>query len=813
MSPRSQHTTDNLNPARGGDQLLRQVLDRLEAVRGPDSSGWYSARCPRPEFHRHQDRDPSLRLNERAYRCLQPACPLHAGGPLRLLALELGLDLEFRPGQRVTVRGEFDEAGARAFIEEAGLPWAAAEQLGVQFDRARSAIAFTWPGLEVRKLRLHQSAEPRFVWYPAGADSRPSLWPRVDGKTLTGARVVLAEGERDALALRALGLEAFSVTGGAGSPPRFEDLARLLALGVRDFLIAYDADAAGLEGAERCREAIYRAARHLGLKVGVRLLSIPGEVIGSGGKDWTDAVRLLGKEHVARHLHGAESPPRSAARLLTAADLLSQPDDESTTWLVDGLLPAGGLSVLVAKPKTGKSTLARALAVAVAQGREFLGRKVRQGPVLLLALEERPADVRRHLRQLGLRADDPLLVAFELGPGQLEQLRAWAAQHKPVLVEVDPLVRAVRVGDMAAYSEVARALGGFVDLAHASGAHLLLVHHAPKISDGRLPVDAPLGTTAISGAADVVLHLKRTPEGRRFLSSVQRVGEDLPEAEVVLGGDGWPSLGRTREEVDEARVLGSIMEFVGANPGATTRQVLKGVPGAQNVKVRGLHRLVQQGRLTCSGTGKRGDPVRYRPPESLLVTGYIPSNESNETPSGPEPAPDLDESVTRSFSQTGPQPRGASNESRSPGACPDSDPDPGDRATPEVDLLEGADLLATLTQEAYPEEEPGPPPDLGLLPPGPGADLGPVGEDRGTVPPTATPLVGGEVPRAPDRLRTCIDCGAPLPPDNLVRCEPCVARAWQEVWGEPPPPKRQRGPALPDATRPAASTGAEVLPL
>ncbi|MDR7400439.1 MAG: AAA family ATPase [Armatimonadota bacterium] len=540
-------------------------------------------------------------------------------------------------------------------------------------------------------------------------------------ETVTGTRVVLAEGERDTLALRALGLEAFSVTGGAGSPPSFEDLARLLALGVREFWVAYDADAAGLEGAEKCRDAVYRAARHLGLRVKVRSLPLPGEVVGSGGKDWTDAVQLLGKEELARHLHGAGGPPRAGAQLLTAAELLSQPDEDAA-WLVEGLLPAGGLSVLVAKPKVGKSTLARALAVAVAQGREFLGRRVRPGAVLLLALEERPADVRRHLRQLGLKPEDPLLVAFDLGPKQLEQLQAWVVEHRPVLIGVDPLVRAVRVADISAYAEVARALEGLVNLAHTSGAHLLLVHHSPKISDERASVDAPLGTTAIAGAADVVLHLKRTPEGRRFLSSVQRVGEDLPEAELVLGGDGWPSLGRTREEVDEARVLGSIMEFVGANPGATRAEVLEGIPGSQNLKVRVLHRLVQEGKLACAGTGKRGAPFRYTLGRvSVLRTEYVPGTESTETASGPKPAPDLHESRTRLFDQTGPEPEAASTESGGPaaqggqGACPRCgepealcccpDPEPGPGGDPLTD--EGAYLA--LERQALLEAEAGAP--------------------------------------------------------------------------------------------------------
>ncbi len=44
-------------------------------------------------------------------------------------------------------------------------------------------------------------------------------------------------------------------------------------------------------------------------------------------------------------------------RFLTAAEVLALPPD-NTRWLWDKTLPAGQSSILVAKPKIGKSTLA-----------------------------------------------------------------------------------------------------------------------------------------------------------------------------------------------------------------------------------------------------------------------------------------------------------------------------------------------------------------------------------------------------------------------------------------------------------------------
>ena len=65
----------------------------------------------------------------------------------------------------------------------------------------------------------------------------------------------------------------------------------------------------------------------------------------------------------------------NALTFISLKDLFNTPDVK-VDWLVDGLLPIGGLSLLVAKPKAGRSTLARNLVLAVAQGQDFLGKPI-----------------------------------------------------------------------------------------------------------------------------------------------------------------------------------------------------------------------------------------------------------------------------------------------------------------------------------------------------------------------------------------------------------------------------------------------------
>src|SRR5258708_8594351 len=54
----------------------------------------------------------------------------------------------------------------------------------------------------------------------------------------------------------------------------------------------------------------------------------------------------------------------------------------SIKWIIEGLIPAAAVTLLCGDSGIGKSTLALALAGAVAHGKPFLGRATAQRPVL-----------------------------------------------------------------------------------------------------------------------------------------------------------------------------------------------------------------------------------------------------------------------------------------------------------------------------------------------------------------------------------------------------------------------------------------------
>ncbi|MHC4698282.1 MAG: AAA family ATPase, partial [Planctomycetota bacterium] len=108
------------------------------------------------------------------------------------------------------------------------------------------------------------------------------------------------------------------------------------------------------------------------------------------------------------HPIGKNEKRDTGLAVVTVRELLNEPP-EPIRWLVDGLLPQGGLSILAGKPKAGKSTLARCVGLAVARGDPIIGRETHAGPVVYLGLEDKRSEVAEHFRAMGAQ-DEPLYI-------------------------------------------------------------------------------------------------------------------------------------------------------------------------------------------------------------------------------------------------------------------------------------------------------------------------------------------------------------------------------------------------------------------
>ena len=231
--------------------------------------------------------------------------------------------------------------------------------------------------------------------------------------------------------------------------------------------------------------------------------------------------------------NGRTTPSRPAFTLFR--DLEESPVKD---WLVDGMLGDGEASVMYGKPGDGKSVLAEDLALHVAAGRPWHGRKVKQGAVLFMALERRKLVERRAIafRERHELRDLPFAImggVYDLRQPQtaaaiceiIGQLEAATGQDV-VLIVIDTLSRALCGGDENSSKDMGAIVASTSRLQSESSAHVLWLHHTPLAADERMR-----GHGALLGAVDTTIHVVKSADGVRTGTVVKT--NDAGEGETV----------------------------------------------------------------------------------------------------------------------------------------------------------------------------------------------------------------------------------------------------------------------------------------
>lgn len=205
-------------------------------------------------------------------------------------------------------------------------------------------------------------------------------------------------------------------------------------------------------------------------------------------------------------------------------------------WLVDGLLTKGGISLIVGKPKSGKSTIIRQLTKSVTRGEEFLGRTVAQGSVLYLALEEQEEMLYEQFTRLGINQNDPIQIHVGgiMAPNAFDQLSDYVLDYKPKLIVIDTLSLFANFKDLNSYGEVNETLTRYRKLARQSGSHIILIHHQNKSAVGG--THSILGSAAIHGSMDCVIIFDNV-DNKRYITTSQRGGQPFNFQQVEFNSE------------------------------------------------------------------------------------------------------------------------------------------------------------------------------------------------------------------------------------------------------------------------------------
>jgi hypothetical protein len=282
-------------------------------------------------------------------------------------------------------------------------------------------------------------------------------------------------------------------------------------------------------------------------------------------------------------------------------------------YILPGLVPEGA-TLLVSRPKLGKSWWVLDLAVAITTGRFTLGElKPAQGDVLYLALEDGKRRLQRRITKLLPTFTGSWPEGFEFATewrradqGGLADIEQWLQTAKsPRLVIIDTLAQFRKLSSAKAqgYADDYAAVSGLQKLASKHSVGIIVVHHDRK-NEADDVFDTVSGTLGLPAAADTVLILKR----RQGAVTLHVRGRDIDESELALQFNKescrWTILGTAADvfRSDERKRVLAVLKDAGPLPPKDI-QFMAELRNRNATDIL-LHKMVRNGEIVRTKKGR-----------------------------------------------------------------------------------------------------------------------------------------------------------------------------------------------------------------
>jgi hypothetical protein len=304
--------------------------------------------------------------------------------------------------------------------------------------------------------------------------------------------------------------------------------------------------------------------------------------------------------------------PEPRIRWLDDEGVAELPDP---SWLVDGILPAGGLTLIYGATKSGKTFVALDMALCIASGTSWHGHPTEQRPTAYVMgegqswLKERIA-AWKLTNQLDGRTGarftvDPVSI---METRDVDEIAAGLEPIAPGAVMLDTLNRTMGRGNENAQEDMTAYVAGCDRIRRATGANVVVVHHTGW-DDGR-----ERGSSVLRSAADTVIEVSRIRDLVTVRSILQRNGPDFEsiylklvptlQSQSLLLSNGPVGLGAQSKSQNEARLLETVQLGVFKDGGsATALQETSGL--AKSSFYHAANSLLDRGLLAKTGRGTR----------------------------------------------------------------------------------------------------------------------------------------------------------------------------------------------------------------
>ena len=278
----------------------------------------------------------------------------------------------------------------------------------------------------------------------------------------------------------------------------------------------------------------------------------------------------------------------------------------------------GRSTLLAAREKDGKSTLAGAGAAAVTRGAPFLDGVALCGTVVLAGLEEHPAEIAKRLVDFNAYPGQ-LYIATHIVGDPVAELEEVVSRIRPALVIVDTLSAIAQGklddGSAKAWQPLMTAL---TRLARNFNCAVLIIHHSRK-SDG-----AYRDSTAIGANVDCIIEMRADDKDKAVRKLTARARFQVPDCAIRYADSVYEL---ANADAPETSIRDAVKSFVREYPGCSLGELRKGVHvGSYGLKGEIASSLVTEGVLR-EEKGARG-ARRFYPaePPAELVPRPVPGH-------------------------------------------------------------------------------------------------------------------------------------------------------------------------------------------
>lgn len=188
-----------------------------------------------------------------------------------------------------------------------------------------------------------------------------------------------------------------------------------------------------------------------------------------------------------------------------------KPFDPTDFWLIEDLWENNSVGVIGAPSKSFKSTLTLNLACAVATGKPFDGREVKQGAVLIIQGENNLSMEQHKIYSITGETELPIyFVDDNITMDHIYKLKDSIIKLGIKLLIIDPMYLLFGSGDINKHQDIVLRLEMLSDLSKNTNCSIMLVHHSRKLERGaKIQTSDMYGSAFIEGWYESMILLQR----------------------------------------------------------------------------------------------------------------------------------------------------------------------------------------------------------------------------------------------------------------------------------------------------------------